>query len=328
MKNKNTLYRQNNTGFQGELKRSRLFTALVLAQTTVLGGAVVPVAVQAAETFVLEEVMVTARRKEENLQDVPIAITAFSNDDLRENGITQLDDLRTNVPSLNVSVGGSSTNTPVVSLRGQRPAETLITLDPAVPLYFADVALTPTQGTNLSMYDLQNVQVLKGPQGTLFGRNSTGGAVLFTPKTPGDELGGYLEAQGGDYDMWGLEGAVDVPVGDQLRFRLAGKAVKHDGYQSNKADNALRENDKFWDEDSKGVRLSMQWSPTDSFDNLSIFDWSKNDMSARVPTPVAFNPSVEPYGCTLCGLTNTFFNSFGEFSRVRGFEEYTNMIRI
>ena len=309
MDTKKTINQQNVMSGKFNNKRSRLFSALVVAHSAMLGGLGVSVAHAQQSMSPLEEVVVTARRKEENLQDVPIAITAFSDNFLRENNITQLDDLRTHVPSMNISVGGSSTNTPLISIRGQRPSEVLITLDPAVPMYFADVVLTPTQGTNLSMYDLQNVQVLKGPQGTLFGRNSTGGAVLFTPKTPGDEFGGYLEAKGGDYDAMGLEGAVDVPATEQLRFRLAGKYFKRDGYQDNVADNALRGKEKYWDEDSKAVRLSMQWEPSDTFDNLLVFDWSKNDMQARIPTPVAFNPSVEPYGCTLCGLTNTFFNS-------------------
>ena len=109
----------------------------------------------------LEEVLVTARRREESLQDVPIAITAMSADFLRQQNITELADLATHVPAMGVSTGGTSTNVPIVVLRGQRPSEVTMTVDPAVPLYFAEVVLTPTQGTNLAMYDLSNVQVLK-----------------------------------------------------------------------------------------------------------------------------------------------------------------------
>lgn len=287
--------------------RNRLGVAIALAHALPLGGLVMPVAM-AQEPLMLEEVLVTARRKEENMQEVPIAITAFSNEALREKNIVQMDDLRTNVPSLGVSVGGSSTNAPIISLRGQRPAEVLLTLDPAVPLYFAEVGLSPTQGTNLSIYDLENVQVLKGPQGTLFGRNSTGGAVLFTPKRPGDELGGYLEVQGGEYNLGGVEGAIDVPLGDTAALRVGGKYLKRDGYQDNLADNNLASKEEFWDEDSKAVRVSLRFSPTESFENLSIFDWSKNDAKARVPTPLAFNPSGAG-GCQICPVTNTFFNS-------------------
>ena len=240
----------------------------------------------------LEEVLVTARRREESLQDVPIAITAMSADFLRQQNITELADLATHVPAMGVSTGGTSTNVPIVVLRGQRPSEVTMTVDPAVPLYFAEVVLTPTQGTNLAMYDLSNVQVLKGPQGTLFGRNSTGGAMLLTPQRPGEELGGYAEAKIGDYNLYHFEGAVDLPASDTLKFRLAGRSVDRDGYQSNVADNALRGDDKFWDENSYGLRLTARFTPNDRLSNLTTIAYDENEMLARVSAPQAFNSSA------------------------------------
>ncbi|MBK8990645.1 MAG: TonB-dependent receptor [Gammaproteobacteria bacterium] len=240
----------------------------------------------------LEEVLVTARRREESLQDVPIAITAMSADFLRQQNITELADLATHVPAMGVSTGGTSTNVPIVVLRGQRPSEVTMTVDPAVPLYFAEVVLTPTQGTNLAMYDLENVQVLKGPQGTLFGRNSTGGAMLLTPQRPGEELGGYAEAKIGDYNLYHFEGAVDLPASDTLKFRLAGRSVDRDGYQSNVADNALRGDDKFWDENSYGLRLTARFTPNDRLSNLTTIAYDENEMLARVSAPQAFNSNA------------------------------------
>jgi iron complex outermembrane recepter protein len=239
---------------------------------------------------VLEEIVVTARRRDEDMQEVPIAVTALSGEFLREQNIGELADLATHVPSMGVSVGGTTTNAPLVSLRGQRPSEVLITLDPAVPVYFADVVVSPSQGTNLAMYDLANVQVLKGPQGMLFGRNSTGGALLFTPRRPGEELGGYLQAKVGDYNLYSLEGAVDLPVNDNLQFRLSGRSLDRDGYQSNVAGNALRGDDEFWDEDSVGVRLGMTLNLGERFRSLTTLAFDENDMLARVPTPQVFNP--------------------------------------
>jgi len=241
----------------------------------------------------LEEVVVTARRREESLQDVPIAITALSGNFLREQNITELTDLGTHVPSLRFSEGGGSTNIPLITLRGQRPSEVLLTLDPAVPIYFAEVVLTPTQGTNLAMYDLANVQVLKGPQGTLFGRNSTGGALLLTPQTPGTEFGGHVEVQLGDYDLYQFEGAVDAPVNQDLQFRLAGRSRDRNGYQSNVAQNSLRGNDEYWDEDSYGFRLTTAYAPTDRFSNINTITYDKNDMKSRVAIPMAFNSSTD-----------------------------------
>ena len=285
----------------------RQLVLAIAAVSCVTGPLTAPTAI-AQEARILEEVIVTARRKEENAQQVPIAITALGEDDLREKNILQLEDLRSHVPSLTVSVGGSTTNSPLISLRGQRPSEILITLDPAVPLYFSEVVLSPTQGTNLSMYDLENIQVLKGPQGTLFGRNSTGGAVLFTPRRPGDELGGYVELRGGDYGQLGIEGAIDIPMGDAAALRLAGRMFERDGYQDNVADNDLRGDERFWDEESQAFRATLRLSPGDSFENISIFDTSENDMAARAPTPIAFNPDGSG-GCQICPVTNSFFNS-------------------
>ncbi len=153
----------------------------------------------------LEEIVVTARRREENLQEVPIAVAAMSEDFLRTNNITKVEDLGTKVPSLRISSAGTSTNEPLISLRGQRPAESVFNQDQAVPMYFNEVVMAPTQGSNLGMYDLQGAQVVKGPQGTLFGRNSTGGAILMTPKRPGEELGGYAEVKVGNYGLVGYE---------------------------------------------------------------------------------------------------------------------------
>ena len=149
----------------------------------------------------LEEVVVTARRREESQQDVPIAITTMSEDFLRQQNITSIENIGTHVPSVRISSGGTGTSEPLITIRGQRPTEAAIQLDPSAPMYFNDVVMMPSVGTNLAMYDLQNLQVLKGPQGTLFGRNSTGGALLMTPTRPGAALGGYVEAKLGDYNL-------------------------------------------------------------------------------------------------------------------------------
>ncbi len=255
------------------------------------------------QLVVLEEVVVTARRREELLQDIPIAVTALGSEYLRDQNITRLEDLGIHVPSLRISSGGTGTNSPLITLRGQRPSTVTITEDPAVPIYFAEVVLTPTQGTNLAMYDLANVQVLKGPQGTLFGRNSTGGALLFTPQRPGEEFGGYAEVRAGDYELLHFEGAVDLPVSDSLRFRLAGINISRDGYQDNVADNALKGGDQFWDEDSYGVRVTMDWTPSDRFSNLTTLAYDENDMRNPVPVPLAFNSDAG-----LGQLTNVVFN--------------------
>lgn len=238
----------------------------------------------------LEEVVVTARRREESIQDVPVAVTAMSEDFLRTQNIAKIEDLGTKVPSLRISSAGASQNEPLISLRGQRPAESAFNQDQAVPMYFNDIVMAPTQGTNLGMYDLQSVQVLKGPQGTLFGRNSTGGAILLAPKRPGDQLGGYVDVQMGNYDLVALEGAVDLPVTENLQVRLSARKVDRDGFQENIADNALH-GDDYSDEHSKSARISVNYD-RDSFNNYLVLAQDENRVSAAVLYNTSVNGSV------------------------------------
>jgi len=243
-----------------------------------------------AQGGVIEEVVVTVRRREEVAQDVPISITAITPDYLEQQNIDEFSDLGAHVPSLSISSNTSGSNIPLVGLRGQRPSETLLTLDPAVPLYFAEIPITPVYGANLGLYDMAGVQVLKGPQGTLFGINSTGGAVLFTPKLPSHETEGYIKGEVGNYNLYRAQGAVSLPVSDALAFRLAMQKTTRDGYQSNVADNHLRCDDCMWDEDSLGVRLITSVD-LDDFRNLTTLSFDKNDAIGKQIVPLAFNPT-------------------------------------
>ncbi len=177
--------------------------------------------------------IVTAQRREENIQSVPVAITAFDNNSLREQNITSPLDLNGKVPGVTVGNGGQQRNGEVVTIRGQGQTY----LSPVgVVNYFAEVPLIQSgvlanQGGPGTFWDLSSLQVLRGPQGTLFGRNTTGGAVLLGPKKPAEEFSGYVQAQGGDYDNKEYEGAVNVPlIEDKLMVRLSYKDVERDGF--------------------------------------------------------------------------------------------------
>lgn len=264
----------------------------------------------AESSFPIEEVTITARRREESIQEVPIAITALGEDFLRNHDIGQFEEVQHHAPSLGVTTTSNSTNVPLISLRGQRPSETVLSVDPAVTLYVADIVMTPSNGSNLSLFDLESAQVLKGPQGTLFGRNITGGAVLFTPIRPSLEKEGYAELTLGDYGLLRAQGAINLPVDHRWQVRLAGKTVRRDGYQSNKANNALR-GDDFWDENSTALRLSTLYE-TDTVETWTIMSWDRNDSKARVPKLVAWNPSA-PTG----GLLASNFDLDGALMRLR-----------
>jgi len=185
-----------------------------------------------ADSATLAEVVVTATRREENLQRVPVAVTAFSQDSLHEKAIASVMDLNSQVPGLAITAESGRGNAPQFAVRGIGPEYGAAA--GSVEAYFADVPLSgpfqvPSMGPQF--FDLQSLQVLKGPQGTLFGRSTTGGAVLIVPRSPGAEFGGYGRVQGGNYHNFLVEGAVDLPiVEDKALLRLAGFRWSRQGY--------------------------------------------------------------------------------------------------
>ena len=214
----------------------------------------------------LGDIVVTARRRNEALQSVPTAITAMSTVAIDQAGLRQTEDLTRVVPGL--KVGGQQRGDAQFYLRGQGPASNRQGLRalPGVPAYFLEVP-SPVSGPG-TFYDLANVQVLKGPQGTLFGRNSTGGAILFTPVKPTADFGGYLTARLGNYDTREVQGAINVPIiGDTLLFRAAGEIARRDGFTQNVV-SGQRLDDRHYD----ALRLSLDWKPSDLFENYLVLD--------------------------------------------------------
>ena len=174
----------------------------------------------------LEEIIVTARRREEKLQTVPVAVTAFTPADIQNKAIESSSDLQHYVPSLMSSQ--QSRDEQVFYLRGQGPNGGSGG-SPGVIAYFSEV---PFAGSGPGVYfDLGNLQVLRGPQGTLFGQNTTGGAVLFEPMHPTNNFEGYVQMTLGNYNREGVEAAVNIPiVDDKLLVRVAGSKETRDGF--------------------------------------------------------------------------------------------------
>ncbi len=251
-----------------------------------LGAALVTIAVampawaqateEGAETG---DIIVTARRVEERLQDVPISITVLNQEDLDNRNIVQGSDLALYTPSLTVNQRfGPETSS--FAIRGfLQEANTA----PSVGVYFAEVT-TPRSlgltaaGSNLAigaMMDLQNLQVLKGPQGTLFGRNTTGGAILVVPQKPTDKLEGYVEASAGDYDMWRGQAVLNVPLADTFKVRLGVDRMKRDGYMKNKAVTTGPKD--YNDTNYFYARASMVADLTPDLENYTVAHYSKSD---------------------------------------------------
>ncbi len=211
--------------------------ALVLSQAVFGVGLTMSVSEVHATITAPEEVIVTARRKKEEAQTVPISLTVFNQDALDERNVTNGADLANFTPSLNVNNRFGSDQASF-AIRGFTQE---IRTTASVAVYFADV-VAPRGGGNVTagdgagpgaFFDLQNVQVLKGPQGTLFGRNTTGGAILLVPQEPTNKLEGYLEESLGNYNMRRTQGVINVPLSDTARARFGVDTQKRDGYLTN-----------------------------------------------------------------------------------------------
>ena len=181
----------------------------------------------------LEEVVVTARKVRENLQDTPIAVTAFSGAALDDRQIVDTTRLTQVVPNLqfanNAPLAGNNSSS-AVFIRGIGQTDPTSTVDPGVGLYIDDVYIGQAVGGTMDLRDINNVQVLRGPQGTLFGRNTIGGAVLLSTRDPGDEFGGTVRGTFGGFDLRQGFLALDVPLGSTLRSRFTAGIRKQDGY--------------------------------------------------------------------------------------------------
>lgn len=178
-----------------------------------------------------DEIIVTARRREERLQDVPLALTAISGGGLEQQGISDLADLGGKVPGLVVanSLGGGR-STPTFAIRGQSQQELTGIADPSVTLYVNDIAVPRPHGSNMAFFDIASVEVAKGPQGTLFGRNTTGGAILVRTQRPVDHFEAYASQLIGNYGAFTTELMLNVPLGDKAAIRVAGQHMERNGY--------------------------------------------------------------------------------------------------
>lgn len=236
------------------------------------------------EAFQVEEIIVTARRQSERLQDVPSAVTAFSADTLYRNQTQTLGDLQAHVPNLSLHVGDASNA--VIYMRGIGQIDSISFNDPGVGVYLDDVYLGRVQGSFLDVVDPQQIEVLRGPQGTLYGRNTIGGAVKFTSAKPTTTPAGYIAAGFGSYDERRLRARLSGPLGsDQWLGSIAVAASRRDGYTDNLADGQTD-----GDKNLFAARATLIYQPNDRLSANLTVDASRNDpRRSRTPhreTPI------------------------------------------
>ena len=245
------------------------------------------------------DIIVTARRTEERLQDVPISMTVFSQEQLTQRNIAVATDLAAYTPSLSVNqrYGPEKAS---FSIRGFIQDQSTA---PTVGVYFAEVVGVRAQGGTTSgnsvgagaFTDLENVQVLKGPQGTLFGRNTTGGAILLTPKRPTGNFEGYVEGTYGNYDQKRLQAAINVPLAETFKIRAAVEKNSRDGYMKNRSGIGPKD---YNDVNYLYGRLSILAELTPDLENYTVFHYSDSDTNGYASKIV---------GCAQPGLPASMF---------------------
>jgi iron complex outermembrane receptor protein len=277
-----------------------MIASAALAQTTQVAGTSTQSAgntgaANAASTD-LDVILVTARRKEEDVQKVPIAITVVSPQALADNNVVTLEDLQSLVPSMTVSSSNTgSKDTANVSIRGQGWGS--IGGTPAVAMYLNEMPVV-TNGAGLLaggpglLFDLENVQVLKGPQGTLFGRNTMGGAILLQTAMPGDEFGGHVQAGVGNYNEREWDAAVNLPiVSDVLLARLAVNGQVRDGYTHYISEPGYPNGIDLDNRNYTSVRGTLLFRPNSMFSNESILTYQDYRNNGSSDFLVGVNPN-------------------------------------
>ena len=221
------------------------------------------VGAQSSDERLVEEVVVTAQKREQYLSDVGIAVTAFSGDDVRQLGLLEPVDLAAQTPNLNIN-NTFGTGIANVSIRGIGLNDYAVNNNPAAGIYVDDVYLVSPAMLNFQLFDIESVEVLKGPQGTLYGKNTTAGTVKFASRKPDAETEGYAFVEYGRKDRFLLEGAVGGEIAPGLGVRVAAQTVQQgEGFQSNRTTGK-----DVGEIDRTAWRVILDWGPADAVEVL------------------------------------------------------------
>ncbi len=227
----------------------------------------------------IEEVVVTAQKVSQNINDVGMSISATSGDRLNELGIKDTSDLVKIVPGFNHT--STLYGTPVYSIRGVGFVDTTLSAGPTVSVYADEVPLPFTAETQGTTLDIRRVEVMKGPQGTLYGQNSTGGAINYIANKPGDELEGGVDASYGSYGTMDVQGFLSGPLSNTVRGRVALRRITSDGWQQ-----SYTRHDSLGAKDFLNGRMMLEWDATDKLSaRLTLHGWQ--DQSEN-PAPQFF----------------------------------------
>ena len=247
-----------------------------------------------ARGSVIEEVIVTAQKREESINDVGMSIQAATGEKLNDLGITDTADLYKVVSGFNSNVTYYGTS--IYTIRGVGFQDTALASGPTVSVYLDQMPLPFSALTQGLILDLERVEALKGPQGTLFGQNSTGGAVNYIAKKPTTEFSSGIDASYGRFNEFDISAFVSGPISDTLSYRLAARSITSDGWQEAVVDNPApdpfwidqgrnytRSDDEWGEKDFLSYRASMQWDPSERFSALLSFSGFIDEGQTQAP---------------------------------------------
>jgi len=222
----------------------------------------------------MDEVTVTARKREEGLQSAPIAITALTGESLEARGATRLDEIAKFSPNVtfqnNPGFSGASSSA-AIYIRGIGQQDFLPTVEPGVGLYVDGVYIARSVGSVLDLMDIERIEILRGPQGTLFGRNTIGGAISVTTIKPSDEFSGKVDFTFGTDKRIDAKGVVNIPLSDKLFLKVAFASLNQDGYVERSFDGI-----ELGDRDSVSGRAALRWVPNDRLEVNLVFDGTRS----------------------------------------------------
>ncbi len=254
----------------------------------------------------IDQITVTTRKRAESLQQTPIAITAFTGDSLRERGLTSLMEVGSFAPNvkMNISPGGSGAgHNSQIYIRGLGQSDFLFTTDPAVGTYIDGVYHPRTLGGNMDLLDIERIEIARGPQGTLFGKNTIGGAVSIISAKPTGETGGYAELTIGKFDRIDGRGSFDFPiVEDKLFAKVSFSSKNRDGYGKRLDFNTGALIDRSGSDNEAAGRLALRYLPTEDI----TVDLTADVSRLREESPPITLLAADPAG----GLPITFWNAF------------------
>ncbi len=246
-----------------------------------------------SDAATLDRITVTARKREETLQEVPVAVTAFTSEALDKLNINDIGDLDAQVPNLTIYAARGSSSTATAYIRGVGQADPLWGVDPGVGIYLDDVYIARPQGALLDVFDVERIEVLRGPQGTLYGKNTIGGAIKYISRGLPTETSGFAQVSVGNYNQLDAKAAIGGSIGGAdsgLRARVAVASMNRDGFGTN-----LSNGQEVSDKEINSARFQLGAYSGDDFDVQFALDWMDDQSGVRGAKMLAPNVIAPAY---------------------------------